>query len=619
MHFPTILLKAVNQAQNSNCFPTARFALSSQHAPIQFASELFSLQRVNVYIDIGNLLHIPSYFNCILLYTGSHHLFARDNKMNYSEGFFDTVSPNFESLVKSITTEIIRPSSIGKSVTTENAKPLHSDTAITITKKYFPPNGAFSDKVKQAIRDECIKKQMKGEYSFSPTLHAAEPDVLVEVELKNRKTLRKDARLFAVERIHSHYRAAFQEMMKGSVILNSVDEIIAWIDGQFRVGDKESVLTIVGHIIYTYFKNIPRWDVIEEVEFMKRNNIVYAISKGKGCIAKCINNEKAEQNKRFQNVCDKYGMNLSSRIGKAENGPRKRPGSGDFFVTNEKVNLKKQKMSDSDSIRYVLISHKDFIDKKLNIETVATTQAENVASGCGEDVDDVHHTGFAKTVMTLLGKKLAYLAKPTVSNTIRFFWLAKLLQSISEAPDEDHPTTDDKCTMIDDESKVSLNLQGKLSSSVDTTSNLKDILHSLEVDSDTDGDDVKALFTDPGNEHRRTAASLMESISVESSKKKSSLSSSVSMEEMAFQNTELLTLLKNKNKRIEVKKTGATSVENFSEQIRRDQKKCEDRVSAEDLLKWSEAQSLDSRVREISGIDAADGNVTQTLGNHVSI
>ena len=276
-------------------------------------------------------------------------------------------------------------------------------------------------------------------------------------------------------------------------------------------------------------------------------------------------------------------------------------------------------MSDSDSIRYVLISHKDFIDKKLNIETVATTQAENVASGCGEDVDDVHHTGFAKTVMTLLGKKLAYLAKPTVSNTIRFFWLAKLLQSISEAPDEDHPTTDDKCTMIDDESKVSLNLQGKLSSSVDTTSNLKDILHSLEFDSDTDGDDVKVLFTDPGNEHRRTAASLMESISVESSKKKSSLNSSVSMEEMAFQNTELLTLLKNKNKRIEVKKTGATSVENFSEQIRRDQKKCEDRVSAEDLLKWSEAQSLDSRVREISGIDAADGNVTQTLGNHVSI
>jgi len=345
---------------------------------------------------------------------------------SYSAGFFQDVTPNFESLIGSVKQ--------------------NQSTTQCIPKDYFPENGTIiaNEAYKLTIRDMAVLKKERGEYSHLPIQNST-IDQIVEWELKQRDKLRKEVRTFAVERLHFHYRLAFDAIYQGTPTLNSFDEILSWIDGQFRGAkcqqDKDSMLSVVGRIIYTYFAHNPRWEFIEETDFMQKQKIAYQPSKGKGCIAKCIVNEKAEQNKRFQNILNRYGMYISSKKDKhelqlMEEHDKQR---GDFYKATGKKSRKKTDPSSARSVDYTLISNKTF--PSLDEQNTGFLPCRTDLLGVDKDVSTLHQSNsYIITVTKLFSEKISAVTKFQDDN-LRSFWLQKIIKVLQEIPAPDEKPT----------------------------------------------------------------------------------------------------------------------------------------------------------------------------------
>jgi len=248
--------------------------------------------------------------------------------LDYSESFLEKVKPDF---IRSLTASTPCYDVAATGIQQHHEDKYNIDTSkiekIIIPRDYFLPNRSLEKNAAflLQIRDECAVK--RNENPNSAKKFSIEEDV--EAEVEKRKRLRKKVRVFAISKLLNHYWVAFHEMVDSSKLkLNNFDEIIAYLEGLYReatakndANGKAHVSNIAGYLMYTSFKNIPKWECIQAHEFMHIHNIIYEEGgSGKGCIAKCITDVKSEQNKRLQHMCDKFNQNLTSRMVKPVEG-----------------------------------------------------------------------------------------------------------------------------------------------------------------------------------------------------------------------------------------------------------------------------------------------------------
>jgi len=305
------------------------------------------------------------------------------------------------------------------------------DAVRIISRDYFLPSCSMDkdQEFKQKVWEFCVRRSER-----NPTRKCILADDVKE-ELEKRKAMRKMVRRFAVSRLHKHYWVAFHENVD-TLKLNNFDEIIAYIEGLYRDanvnGDdqaKEQVSSLVGYLMYISFKNIPRWECIQAHEFMQIHNIEYEPdSTGKGCIAKCINDVKSEQNKRLQNIADKFNENLTSRMSRKDSNAenlRKRPGSGCFYVTNTKVKRKN-----------VDCSH-DVVYKLVSDSAAPSSSIGRRAEGIEPNADDDPLQEMVENLLEIIAVKLAYMRN--LPELVRSFYLRRLVSSMDSLPDEKTP------------------------------------------------------------------------------------------------------------------------------------------------------------------------------------
>jgi len=166
---------------------------------------------------------------------------------------------------------------------------------------------------------------------------------------------------------------------------------------------------------------------------MQKHKIVYPPSKGKGCIAKCIVNEKAEQNKRFQNILNRYGMYISSKKDKHEQELMEEHDKqrGDFYKATGKKSRKQKDPSSTRSVDYTLISNK-------MVPSLDEPKPGFITLGVGNQVSILHHqtNSYIVTVTKLFSDKISVLTK-FQDDDLRSFWLQKIVKVLQEIPASD--------------------------------------------------------------------------------------------------------------------------------------------------------------------------------------
>jgi len=363
--------------------------------------------------------------------------------ISYQQSVVQTLKSNFDSFKKNAT------------VDEEPAK-----SQRIIPRDYFPPSGKFSPEFGLKVRDELVTKKAQDEIQ-SNRRSTEDVDDMLRKEIANRENLRKEVRNFAVKKIHVQYRDVFHAVwedvrdaicndgIKTKKQLNSIEEIEAWLDWALGVSVSSGredlfvdLIRVIGLVIYS-FKSVNRWEVIQETAFMQENNISYAtITGSKGCIAKCINDQKSEQNKRIQDIVKRYECNLTSRKSKEDVGDKKRPGSCDFYVGNGLVKRTKKDQDSEDTVSYVLVS--------FGNETGESTSKRK----CRYNFDDPNHSNdhvdagtvqpmepensdlvdYNVIIAKLVSERIQYMFKADLAESTRVYWQRKLLQFVLTLP-----------------------------------------------------------------------------------------------------------------------------------------------------------------------------------------
>ena len=327
-----------------------------------------------------------------------------------------------------------------------------------ISKNYFPPIGKFDEEFKQYVRDFCVRKEARDMPQNNYRNEAI--NQLFEREMSERSMLRAELRSFAKKKLHAHYRTSFhdvwgkifefvpQDLQRNPAYkLNSVDEIEGFVNTMLRYGLIEGnsslvkvILDVVGFTIYRSFSLLPNWETIMEDQFMSEKGLAYENEKGKGCIARCITAEKAEQNKRFQDITKKYKVPLTKRLPKETESERRKPRSGDFYVVTSGTAKRKQNVDENGAKpTYVLMHDHDVIDaNSINITSEKRRRLVTETEG-QEPVNTFERKPlckFSDLLGFLVTQKITYLRQHQVSEYHRKLFFRKILKGLLETPSD---------------------------------------------------------------------------------------------------------------------------------------------------------------------------------------
>jgi len=180
---------------------------------------------------------------------------------------------------------------------------------------------------------------------------------------------------------------------------------------------------------------------------MMQHNIKYDSMKGvKGCIARCINEQKAEQNKRIQDIAKKYSCNLSSRKSKTCDADKKKPRSCDFYLGNGVVKrAKKNQAQETDNaVSFMLISTDDSSNEvavskrkaRSNFDSAsAQTKLVPILQPAENGTSPEEYPNlFCQLICRLITDRSLYLSRQ--SEATRTYWSQFLLTAVLTCPSD---------------------------------------------------------------------------------------------------------------------------------------------------------------------------------------